>query len=417
MTAWTWTVLAFATLATATGIYLAARQKAFVLAHRHAVPQRFVGKVSQAAHEKAADYSCTKLQLGNIELIWGLVLLLLWTIGGGLGLLDALIGQLPWSQTWLGVVFLISFFLISHIIDLPIDIYRTFAIETRFGFNKMTVGLYISDMLKQLGLMLAIGSALAWVILSLMASAGGLWWLYAWMVWTGFTLLMIWAFPTFIAPLFNKFEPLPDGEMKTCIEALLQRCGFKSNGLFVMDGSRRSSHGNAYFTGLGNAKRIVFFDTLINQLKPLETEAVLAHELGHFRHGHVKKRLFSMTFMSLIGFAVLGWLVEQTWFYAGLGVTQSSNHAALVLFILITPAFTFGLSPLMSYFSRKHEFEADAYAIRNSSGEALASALVKMYEDNASTLTPDPVYSAWHDSHPPAPVRIAHIERQLLQEK
>jgi STE24 endopeptidase len=413
MTAWTWTVLALATLATITGIYLAARQKASVLSHRHTVPQRFSDAVSQTAHEKAADYTCAKLRLGNIEHIWGLVLLGLWTIGGGLDLLNSLIQTLQWSETWNGVAFLISFFLISHFIDLPMDIYRTFAIEARFGFNKITAALYISDMVKQLGLMLAIGTLLAWVMLSLMGSAGTLWWLYAWVVWTGFTLLMIWAYPTFIAPLFNKFEPLQAGEMKDRIEALLERCGFSSNGLFIMDGSRRSSHGNAYFTGLGNAKRIVFFDTLINQLKPLETEAVLAHELGHFRHGHVKKRLLSMTFMSLIGFAVLGWLAEQTWFYAGLGVTQNSNYAALVLFMLVAPAFTFGLSPVMSYFSRKHEFEADAYAASHSSGEALASALVKMYEDNASTLTPDPVYSAWHDSHPPAPVRIDHIEQQL----
>jgi STE24 endopeptidase len=417
MTAWTWTVLAFATLATVTGIYLALRQRVFVLSHRHAVPQRFAGKVSQAAHEKAADYTCAKLRLGNIEQIWGLVLLGLWTIGGGLGLLNEWIQMLQWTDTWNGVAFLISFFLISHFIDLPMDIYRTFAIEAKFGFNKMTAGLYISDMVKQLGLMLAIGTVLAWVILSLMGSAGALWWLYAWVVWTGFTLLMIWAYPTFIAPLFNKFEPLQAGEMRNRIEALLERCGFSSNGLFIMDGSRRSSHGNAYFTGLGNAKRIVFFDTLINQLQPLETEAVLAHELGHFRHGHVKKRLLSMIVISLIGFAALGWLAEQTWFYAGLGVTQHSNHAALVLFMLVAPAFTFGLSPLISYFSRKHEFEADAYAVRNSSGEALATALVKMYEDNASTLTPDPVYSAWHDSHPPAPVRIDHIEHQLSAAK
>jgi len=417
MTAWTWTVLAFATLATLTGIYLAVRQRAFVLSHRHAIPQRFAGKVSQTAHEKAADYTCAKLRLGNIEQIWGLILLLLWTIGGGLGLLDEWIQTLQWSNTWNGVAFLISFFLISHFIDLPTDIYRTFVIEARFGFNKMTAGLYISDMIKQLGLMLLIGAALAWVILSLMGSAGDLWWLYAWLVWTGFSLLMIWAYPTFISPLFNKFEPLQAGEMKDRIEALLDRCGFSSNGLFIMDGSRRSSHGNAYFTGLGNAKRIVFFDTLINQLQPLETEAVLAHELGHFRHGHVKKRLLSMTVMSLIGFAILGWLTGQTWFYAGLGVTQNSNHAALVLFMLIAPAFTFGLSPIMSYFSRQHEFEADTYAVRNSSGEALAAALVKMYEDNASTLTPDPAYSAWHDSHPPAPVRIDHIEQQLQAAK
>jgi len=226
-------------------------------------------------------------------------------------------------------------------------------------------------------------------------------------------LLMIWAYPAFIAPLFNKFKPLEDGEMKARIEALLQRCGFESNGLFVMDGSRRSSHGNAYFTGLGKSKRIVFFDTLLKQLEPIETEAVLAHELGHFHHGHVKKRLLVMIATSLLGFALLGWLTQQQWFYTGLGVTHPSNHAALALFMLILPAFTFALEPVMSYFSRQNEVEADAYAVSNSNGEALASALVKMYEDNASTLTPDALYSAWHDSHPPAPVRIAHIEKQL----
>jgi STE24 endopeptidase len=363
MTIWTWTVLIFATLATITSVYLATRQKAFVLAHRHAVPQRFADKISQAAHEKAADYTCTKLQLGNIEHIWGLVLLLLWTIGGGLGLLDELIRTLQWPDAWQGVIFLISFFLISHFINLPIELYRTFVVETRFGFNNMTAGLYISDMLKQLVLMLAIGTALAWVILTLMDSAGTLWWFYAWVVWSGFTLLMVWAYPTFIAPMFNQFEPLQAGEMRNRIEALLERCDFKNNGLFVMDGSRRSSHGNAYFTGLGNAKRIVFFDTLIKQLKPLEAEAVLAHELGHFRHGHVKKKLLSMALLSLVGFAILGWLTEQSWFYTGLGVTQRSNHAALALFMLVAPAFSFGLSPLMSYWSRKHEFEADAYAV------------------------------------------------------
>ena len=415
MTAWTWTVFGFALLATVTGLYLSLRQKRSVEANRETVPPRFAEKVSLAAHQKAADYTAAKLRMGHVGGIWGLILLFAWTLGGGLGWLGDISAMFELSTVWTGVVFMLLFFLIGSLLDLPLELYGTFAIEARFGFNKMTLPLFFSDMAKQLLLMFAIGAPLAWVILTLMGSAGELWWLYAWLFWTVFMLLMIWAYPTFIAPLFNKFEPLPDGEMKSTIEALLKRCGFKSNGLFVMDGSKRSSHGNAYFTGLGSAKRIVFFDTLIKQLVPLETEAVLAHELGHFHHGHVKKRLIVMVFSTLMGFALLGWLIQQPWFYSGLGVSQASNHAALVLFMLVMPAFTFVLTPVMSYFSRKDEFEADAYAVANSSGEALASALVKMYEDNASTLTPDPVYSAWHDSHPPAPVRIDHIESLLAK--
>ena len=413
MTSWTWTVLGLASLATAIGLFLAERQKMHVLAHRDAVPDRFADKISLSAHHKAADYTLAKLAPGNFGQVYALLLMVAWTVGGGLALLDDVSASFGLSEIWTGVAFLMLFFLIGHLLELPLDIYTTFSIEAKFGFNKMTTGLYISDMCKQMILMLLIGAPLAWVILSLMQGAGVWWWLYAWAFWTAFMLLMIWAYPTFIAPLFNKFKALEEGEMKSRIEALLQRCNFESNGLFVMDGSRRSSHGNAYFTGLGNAKRIVFFDTLLKQLEPIETEAVLAHELGHFHHGHVKKRLFVMIGMSLAGFALLGWLTRQEWFYNGLGVYHPSNHAALVLFMLILPAFTFALDPVMSYFSRKNEFEADAYAVSNSSGESLASALVKMYEDNASTLTPDPIYSAWHDSHPPAPIRIGHIEKQL----
>jgi len=415
MTTWTWIVFSFASIATLTTLYLSLRQKASVLANRAAVPARFAGKVSLEAHQKAADYTMAKLSLGRISQVIGLLLLLAWTLGGGLEWLDGLSRSFGFSEVWTGVSFLMLFFLIGQLLDLPLETYATFAIEARFGFNKMTAALFLSDIVKQLGLLLAIGTPIAWVILSLMLGAGELWWLYGWGFWTAFMLFMIWAYPTFIAPLFNKFEPLPEGEMKATIEALLKRCGFESNGLFVMDGSKRSSHGNAYFTGLGNAKRIVFFDTLIKQLKPIETEAVLAHELGHFHHGHVKKRLVIMVFSTLIGFALLGWLSAQPWFYTGLGITTASSHAALVLFMLVMPAFTFALAPLMSYFSRKNEFEADAYAVANSSGEALVSALVKMYEDNASTLTPDPIYSAWNDSPPPAPVRINHIENLLKQ--
>jgi len=416
MTGWSWTVLVFASLATAIGLYLSTRQEAHVKAHRGNVPERFTDKISLQAHQKAADYTIAKLGPGNTGQILALFVLLAWTVGGGLNVLDTLTQSFGLSELWTGVCFLMLFFLISHLIDLPIEIYSTCGIEARFGFNKMTVGLYLSDMLKQLALMLIIGTGMGWVILSLMAGAGSAWWLYAWAAWTGFMLLMIWAYPTFIAPLFNKFSPLPDGEMKQRIEALLTRCGFQSNGLYVMDGSRRSSHGNAYFTGLGNAKRIVFFDTLLKQLEAIETEAVLAHELGHFHHGHVKKRLLVMILSSLAGFALLGWIAQQTWFYTGLGITEASNHAALVLFMLVLPAFTFVLGPIMSYSSRKDEFEADAYAVANSDGEALATALVKMYEDNASTLTPDPLYSRWHDSHPPAPVRIDHIEQRLADQ-
>ena len=413
MTAWTLIVISFAMIATLTGLYLSLRQKSSVLRFRSAVPARFAEKVSLAAHQKAADYTVTKLGLGRISQIFGLVLLLLWTIGGGLAWLDTLSHSFGFSEIWTGVAFLMLFFLIGQLLELPLDVYGTFAVEARFGFNKMTPGLFASDLVKQTALMFVIGVPIIWVILSLMDGAGDLWWLYAWAFWTSFMLFMIWAYPTFIAPLFNKFEPLPEGEMKATIEALLKRCGFESNGLFVMDGSKRSSHGNAYFTGLGNAKRIVFFDTLIKQLEPKETEAVLAHELGHFHHGHVKKRLVIMVLTSLIGFALLGWLSSQLWFYTGLGIDTPSNHAALILFMLVMPVFTFAMAPVMSYFSRKNEFEADAYAVKNSSGQALANALVKMYEDNASTLTPDPIYSAWNDSHPPAPIRIDHIESLL----
>jgi len=416
MTPWTWTVILFASLATAISLYLSSRQKAHVSTHRSEVPGRFSETISLSAHQKAADYTMAKLKPGNIAQVVALFLLFAWTVGGGLNLLDEISRSLELSEIWTGVVFLLLFFLISHLLDLPLELYSTFGIEAHFGFNKMTLRMYLADMVKQLTLMIVIAAPMGWVILSLMLGAGEIWWLYAWGVWTAFMLLMMWAYPTFIAPLFNKFTPLEDGEMKQRIEGLLNRCGFKSKGLYVMDGSRRSSHGNAYFTGLGNAKRIVFFDTLLNQLDPVETEAVLAHELGHFHHGHVKKRLVFMILSSLAGFALLGWVMQQSWFYTGLGITEPSNQAALILFMLVLPAFTFALGPIMSYSSRKDEFEADAFAVAHSSGESLVTALVKMYEDNASTLTPDPLYSRWHDSHPPAPIRIEHIEQELAKQ-
>ncbi|MBL1352889.1 MAG: M48 family metallopeptidase [Zetaproteobacteria bacterium] len=395
---------------TAIDFYLDQRQMRAVLTHRGSVPERFAAQVSLASHQKAADYTLAKIKLGIWSGLYGLSLLLAWTLGGGLDALDTWLSSWQLSGLNTGVLFLLVFAVISSLLELPFSLYSTFSVEQRFGFNKMTMGLLLSDMLKQGALMLVIGAPLIWVVLWLMGSAGGVWWLWAWLVWTGFSILMMWAYPTFIAPMFNKFEPMPDGELKTAIEGLLQRCGFESNGLFVMDGSKRSSHGNAYFTGFGQSKRIVFFDTLLKQLTTDETLAVLAHELGHFRRNHVKKRMLLMFSMSLAGFALLGWLSQQMWFYAGLGVTVPSNYMLLMLFMLVMPVFTFALSPLMSMYSRKHEFEADDYAKEHAQAEDLISALVKMYDDNAATLTPDDWYSAWHDSHPPAPVRVAHLE-------
>jgi len=393
--------------------WLNIRQWRHVLAHRGQVPRQFTGRVSQAAHEKAADYTVARLRFGRWTNLYGTVLLLGWTLGGGLNALDRLIGQPGWPTPVSGAVFIICFALIAAVLEIPFACYRIFVIEQRFGFNRSTPLLFVSDQIKQAFLIIIIGGPLAMLMLWLMDATGERWWLYAWLVWTGFSLLMMWVWPTLIAPLFNTFRPLPDGEMKFRIEALLARCGFRSRGLFVMDGSRRSSHGNAYFTGLGQTKRIVFFDTLLEQLDADEVEAVLAHELGHFRRRHVQKRLLVMAGFSLAGFALLGFLGGQPWFFTQLGVGHPSGHAALVLFVLVMPAFTFWLTPLASLYSRRHEFEADDYAVEYSDGTALVSALVKMYADNASTLTPDPLYSAVYDSHPPAPIRIAHIEEVM----
>jgi STE24 endopeptidase len=288
-------------------------------------------------------------------------------------------------------------------------LYQTFVIEERFGFNKTTLTTFIGDMAKQTLLMLILGVPLAWAALWLMQESGQLWWLYLWLLWTGFSLLMLWAYPAIIAPLFNKFTLLDDENLQQRIQSLLDRCGFKSQGIYVMDGSRRSGHGNAYFTGMGQNKRIVFFDTLLKTLEADEIEAVLAHELGHFKRKHVQKRIMTMILMSLAGLALLGWLIEQSWFYQGLGVQQPANHLALLLFLMVSPVFTIFLQPLFSWFSRRHEFEADDYAATQASAADLIRALVKMYKENASTLTPDPLYSAFYDSHPPAPVRVAHL--------
>jgi STE24 endopeptidase len=304
---------------------------------------------------------------------------------------------------------MLSAMIIMSLLDLPFSLYHTFVVEQRFGFNRSTPAIFVSDLIKQAMLLFIIGGPLIALALWIMQASGGLWWLYVWAVWIAFTLIMFWAYPAIIAPLFNKFSPLEDESLRERIQALMEKCGFHSKGIFVMDGSKRSGHGNAYFTGFGSNKRIVFFDTLLESLEPAEIEAVLAHELGHFKLRHIQKRLLSTAALSLAALALLGWLAGKDWFYQGLGVSQPSAWMALLLFMLAMPVFTFFLQPLMALLSRKHEFEADAYAVRQSSGADLVHALVKMYRENASTLTPDPLYSAFHDSHPPAPVRIAHI--------
>lgn len=403
--------LAALAAATALQLWLSARQIRHIRAHRDAVPEAFADRVTLAAHQRAADYSIARTRLGQIETLYEAALLLLWTLGGGLQWLIGFWQGFGLSDTATGVGVLVSATLIISLLDLPFSIWQTFVIEERFGFNRTRVSTFIADLLKQGLILLLLATPLTWLILWLMASSGSLWWLYVWGVWMGFTLLMIWAYPTFIAPLFNQFKPLADEALRQRIEALLARCGFTSRGIFVMDGSRRSGHGNAYFTGLGRNKRIVFFDTLLESLEPDEVEAVLAHELGHFKRRHVQKRLASMALMSLAGLALLGWLIEEPAFYQGLGVSEPSLYAGLMLFLLISPVFGVFLTPVMSWLSRKHEYEADAFAAQQAGATDLIRALVKLYRENASTLTPDPLYSAFHDSHPPAPLRVAHLRR------
>ena len=389
--------------------WLDQRQIRHVLANRGQVPGEFADRISLAEHQKAADYTVARTRFGSVNQIVGVIILLMWTLAGGIDLLDHVWRGLGFNSVVTGVGVMLSVLLISALVELPLSAYRTFYIEQRFGFNNSSLGLFIGDAVKQTVLTLLIGTPILLLVLWLMQHMGGLWWLYVWAVWMGFSLLMLWAYPAFIAPLFNKFSPLENTDLRTRIENLLKRCGFTSNGIFIMDGSRRSSHGNAYFTGLGKNKRIVFFDTLLNSLEPEETEAVLAHELGHFKHKHIQKRIFSMAVMTLIGLAILGYIMQQESFYTGLGVSQPSQYAALLLFMMVAPLFSIYLQPVFSWFSRKHEFEADSFAAQQSNAARLIQALVKLYKENASTLTPDPLYSAFHDSHPPAPVRIAHL--------
>jgi len=390
-------------------VWLALRQIRNVQAHRDRVPVPFDQEISLEEHSKAAAYTAARTRLGIFAGIWDTALMLLWTLGGGLALVDIFWRQWDLPMLWTGVVFILATFIVMSILSLPFSIYQTFVVEARFGFNRTTLRLFVTDMVKALALSLIIGGPLLALILWLMARAGDYWWVYAWVAWVTFSLAMTWAFPRFISPLFNKFAPLEDKDLKTRIETLLKRCGFKSEGIFVMDGSRRSSHGNAYFTGMGNNKRIVFFDTLMESLEPGEVEAVLAHELGHFRKNHIRKRLLLSFAMSLVGLAILGWLKSQAWFYSALGMDVASDHAALMLFLLVVPVFTFPVTPLGAYLSRLHEFEADEYASEQSDASSLISALVKLYKDNATTLTPDPLHSGFYDSHPPAPVRVARL--------
>ena len=408
-------IFAFALLASMlVKLWLAQRQVRHVSQHRGAVPAQFAEKISLPAHQKAADYTVANVRLGMVESVVGAVVLVAWTLLGGLQALNQALQHWALSAMVGQLVLLGSVLLIGGLVDLPFSWYRQFVLEQRFGFNRMSLGLWLADLCKGLVLGAAIGLPLAWLVLWLMGQAGSIWWIWAWGVVVVFNFLMIILFPTVIAPWFNKFSPLQNDELKARIEALLKRCGFRSSGVFVMDGSKRSSHGNAYFTGFGAGKRIVFFDTLIERLLPQEVEAVLAHELGHFKLRHIWKRMALSFALTLAFFALLGWLANQVWFYTGLGVlpslTQPNDALALILFFFALPVFTFLLGPLGSWASRRHEFEADAFAAQQTNGRDLINALVKLYEDNASTLTPDPVYAQFYYSHPPAATRIERLQ-------
>lgn len=394
-------------------LWLSHRQIAHISEHRAEVPESFTDKITLEEHQKAADYTTTKTRFGRWPMFYDAGLLLLWTLGGGLEWLDQSIIAMGYSSIVTGIVVMLSFMLISSLLDLPFSIYSTFVIEEKFGFNRTTVKTFIIDMFKGAALALVIGVPLLFVVLWLMDKTGEMWWIYTWMVLTGFSILMMWIYPTLIAPIFNKFEPLEEGETLNRIKNLLTRCGFSSNGVFVIDGSKRSSHGNAYFSGFGQNKRIVFFDTLLKMLSDDELEAVLAHELGHFKKKHIIKGMLISFTTTFIALAILAWLMKNEWFYHALGLSTPSTYMALLLFALISPVFTFVLSPLMSLFSRKNEFEADAFAAEQTNAKHLIKALVDLYRENANTLTPDPLYSAFYDSHPPAPVRIAHLNTHI----
>ena len=401
--------------------WLATRQMRHVATHRDTVPPAFAETITLAAHQRAADYTLAKARFGLLTMAFGAVVLLGWTLLGGIDSLNLALReavQARWGDMAYQLALLACFAVIGGVLDLPFELYSTFRIEQQFGFNRMAWKLYIADMIKGAGIGALIGLPIAALILWIMGATGALWWFWAWAAWMSFSLLMMVLIPSYIMPLFNKFEPLADESLKARVQALMTRCGFAAKGLFVMDGSKRSAHANAYFTGLGASKRVVFFDTLLKKLSPGEVEAVLAHELGHFKHKHVIKRLVSMSAISLAAFALLGWLSTQAWFYAGLGVRPSvdapNDAVALLLFLLVTPVFGYFVSPLFAQLSRRHEFEADAYACKQASGSDLAAALLKLHEDNASTLTPDPVYVRFYYSHPPASERLAALAHAAL---
>ncbi|MSQ18684.1 MAG: M48 family peptidase [Betaproteobacteria bacterium] len=407
------TVLFLVALAVTTlvRLWLSRRQIQHVLHHRQTVPTDFAITITLDQHQKAADYTIARTRLAMLDTLVGVAMVCAFTVAGGLQwLIDGWSGRFDAEGFAHGLALIGSVAVITGLTDLPFSLYRTFGIEARFGFNRMTIGLYIADAMKQLALAALLGIPLLLVVLWVMAKMGEAWWLWTWLIWMGFNLLMLALYPTVIAPLFNKFSPLDDQSLRERIDNLLRRCGFRSQGVFVMDGSRRSSHGNAYFTGFGAAKRIVFFDTLIRRLGPTEIEAVLAHELGHFKLRHIVKRIVWLFGASLLFLALLGFLIKQPWFFNGLGVATPTTAVALILFSIVLPVFTFLFSPLGSLYSRRHEYEADAYAASQSSADDLVRALVKLYQDNAATLTPDPIHSAFYDSHPPAALRIARLQ-------
>lgn len=400
-------LLAFSTLIR---FWLGTRQINFVQAHRNKVPEAFSQNITLDAHQKAADYASAKTKIGLSEILIQALLLVALTIGGGLQWIDQIWTSIMANHEIIrGALVISTALLVSSLIDLPFDYYKTFVVDEKFGFNKMSRTMFFTDLIKHSIVGLFLGAPILFAALWLMQGSGSYWWLYLWFVWTVFNVLMLAIYPSFIAPLFNKFTPLTDEGLKSRIETLLKKCGFKSQGLFVMDGSARSSHGNAYFTGFGSSKRVVFFDTLLERLNTEEIEAVLAHELGHFKHHHVIKRIAMIFFVSFLGLALLGWLINQAWFFQGLGVTSPSNYMALLLFMLVSPVFLFLIRPIMASYSRKNEFEADDYAAKNADAKHLIEALVKLYRDNASTLTPDPLHSAFYDSHPPASLRISKL--------
>ena len=392
-------------------LWLNFRQDKAIKATFDKVPEGFEEAISLKDHQKAGRYTQAKLLVSHFEIIVSTIVLLLWTVGGGLNQLDLFWRNLATESSLMyGSAFILSIMIIASLIDLPFSYYRNFVLEQKFGFNRMTLSTFSSDLLKELMLALMIGMPLIYGILYLMEAMGSNWWIYVWLTLSVFTLIMMWIYPTFIAPIFNKFKPLDNNSLIERIDSLLQRTGFKNDGIFVMDGSKRSSHGNAYFTGLGKNKRIVFFDTLLNGMEDREVEAILAHELGHFHHKHVRKRMIGSFVFSLLSLALLGYLIEQNWFFLGLGVSTPSNHAALVIFSLTLPVFSFFITPFSNLISRKHEFQADSFAARHTDSNDLISSLVKLYKENSSSLSPDKYYSAFHDTHPSAIMRIEQLK-------